>query len=192
MATQCPDEPRIILQQPMCLDALSKNLEGRLRLASARRQQCKSPECVTLKTLHELTLKATRHRPCDSGLARAFDGVIKVARLVTAFDEDGMHRGFHAGDFTWTGAAGLRVVGRLSGVTNVGTHRAPAFQPCQRCDDRGVMEGRLCGQVVATRDPALRRCQVIAAYRIRFDPSVRGGSGAVRGTLEGVIVCPCR
>jgi len=192
MATQCPDEPRIILEQRMCLDALAKNLEGRLRLASARPQRCKSPVCVTLKTVHDLTLKAARHRQCDSGLARAFDGLIRVARLVTAFDEDGMHRGFHAGDFTWTGAAGLKVVGRLSGVTNVGTHREPAFRPCQRCDERGVLEGRLCGQVVATRDPALRRCLVIAAYRIRFDPSVRGGSGAVRGTLEGVIVCPCR
>jgi hypothetical protein len=30
-----------------------------------------------------------------------------------------------------------------------------------------------------------------AAYRLRFDPSEQGGSGAVVGTLEGSIVCAC-
>jgi hypothetical protein len=112
-----------------------------------------------------------------------------VGRLVTAFEIDGEHRGFHAGDFEWTVTAGLKVAGRMSGVTNVGTHREPPFKPCQKCDERGVMEGRLCGQVTTSQDPALKRCQVIAAYRIRFDPSRKGGNGDVEGTLEGLIIC---
>jgi hypothetical protein len=29
------------------------------------------------------------------------------------------------------------------------------------------------------------------SYRIKFDPSVTGGQGQVRGTLEGVILCSC-
>lgn len=189
---KCPDDPPTMLRQTVCLAALSKDLQGRLRLRSSKRQACRVPECVTLKVVHQLLLKPTPHRPCDSPAAKAFDGPIEVARLVTVFDQDGNHRGFHAGDFTWSGSGGLKVAGRLSGVTNVGTHRAPAFRTCQRCSELGVMEGRLCGQVVQTRDPALKGCQVIAAYRLRFDPSRQGGSGAVRGTLEGVIVCPCR
>jgi hypothetical protein len=188
----CPDDPPTILQRTVCLATLSKDLEGRLSRRSSKRQQCRLPQCVTLKVVHRLQLKPTPHPPCDSPLARAFDGPIEVVRLVTVFDQDGMHRGFHAGEFTWTGSGGFKAAGRLSGVTNLGTHRTPAFKDCQRCNELGVLEGRLCGQVVQTRSPALKGCQVIAAYRIRFDPSTQGGSGAVRGTLEGVIVCPCR
>jgi hypothetical protein len=33
---------------------------------------------------------------------------------------------------------------------------------------------------------------VTAAYRIRFDPSEKGGEGAVVGTLEGVVVRYCQ
>jgi hypothetical protein len=32
----------------------------------------------------------------------------------------------------------------------------------------------------------------MADYRIKFDPGTAGGQGAIRGTLEGVIVCPCQ
>ena len=77
-------------------------------------------------------------------------------------------------------------------MTNVGTHRAPVFKECQSCDDIGVMEGRLCGQIASTSHPALNGCQVMADYRIKFDPGVAGGQGAVRGTLEGVIICSCQ
>src|SRR5262249_16994369 len=72
------------------------------------------------------------------------------------------------------------------------THREPAFRACQRCDERGVMEGRLCGEVVSAENRALRGCQVLGAYRIRFDPGASGGEGEVAGTFEGVIICPCR
>src|SRR4051795_13609562 len=89
-------------------------------------------------------------------------------------------------------AASIQVTGRISAVTNVGTHRAPAFPECQKCDDRGVMEGRLCGQIASTSNPALNGCQIVAAYRIKFDSGSAGGTGGVRGTLEGVVICSCQ
>lgn len=188
----CPDDPTTLLRQNVCLSAVSKDLAGKLALVSGKPYRCKSPECVTFKTVHGLSLEATAHRPCDSRLARELDGAITVRRLVTVFDQDALRRGFHAGDFIWTGAAGLRITGRISGMTNVGTMRKPVFSDCQQCDQRGVMQGRLCGNIVATRDPRLKGCQVIAAYEIRWQPSDRGGSGAARGTVEGVITCPCQ
>ena len=80
--------------------------------------------------------------------------------------------------------------GTLSGVTNAGVHREPAGKDCQRCDEHGVMEGRLCGRIV--RGPReLRGCNVIEVYLLRFDAGAGGGEGGVQGTFEGVIVCPC-
>ena len=192
MATQCLDDPATILQKDWCLNALSKDLSGTLTLADSKPHQCHVPACKTLKTVHQLKLKAVTHAPCDSKAGILLDGPIAVDRLVTVFDQDGTHRGFHAGDFVWQGAAGIQVTGRISGVTNEGTHRLPAFTDCQKCDDKGVMEGRLCGQIASTSTPALNGCQVIAAYRIKFDPGATGGQGGVRGTLEGVIICACK
>jgi hypothetical protein len=192
MPTQCLDDPATILQKEWCLSALSKDLTGDLKLGDSKAHQCHTPPCKTLKTVHVLKLKVVGHAPCDSAPAKALDGALTVDRLVTVFDQDGQHRGFHAGDFTWSGAGGLQVTGRMSGVTNAGTHRLPAFKDCQKCDDRGVMEGRICGQIVSPNNPPLNGCQVMAAYRIRFDTSATGGTGAVSGTLEGVIICSCQ
>ena len=192
MAVQCLDDPGTILQKEWCLSALSKELKGTLTLADHKIHQCHTPPCKTLKTTHQLKVAASAHAPCDSHTAQLLEGVIKVDRLVTVFDQDGQHRGFHAGDFVWQGSGSTQVIGRMSGVTNVGTHRKPVFAECQKCDDKGVMEGRLCGQINSTSTPALNGCQVIAAYRIKFDPSIGGGSGAITGTLEGVIICSCQ
>jgi hypothetical protein len=192
MATQCLDDPGTILQKEWCISALSKDLSGELRLTDSKSHSCHTPSCRTLKTVHGLKVNAVAHQPCDSPSGRLLDGTIVVERLVTVFDQDGTHRGFHAGDFVWHGAAGVQAAGRISGVTNVGTHRAPAFSECQKCDERGVMEGRLCGQITSTSHAALNGCQIIADYRVRFDPSTTGGQGGVRGTLEGVIVCSCQ
>jgi hypothetical protein len=54
------------------------------------------------------------------------------------------------------------------------------------------MEGMQMGSILRARDSRLVGCEVRAAYRLRFDPSEGGGSGAVQGTLEGAIVCDCR
>jgi hypothetical protein len=187
----CLDDPITILQKEWCVNALSKDWKGELHLSDSKAHQCQAPPCKTLKTVHQLKVKIVGHPPCDSHAAALLNGDLVVDRLVTVFDQDGMHRGLHSGDFVWNGAAGLHVAGRLSGVTNVGTHRAPGFDECQKCDEKGLMEGRLCGKIESTAHPALNGCQVSGAYRIRFDPLVTGGQGLVRGTLEGVILCSC-
>ncbi len=189
MATfQCFDDPAAIFEKEFCVSAVSKNLKGELGLSDSKEHKCRTPECKTLRTVHGLRVEVV-HTVCDSPAARPLDGILNV-KLVTAFDTDGNHRGFHAGDFTWTGSAGLKVTGRMSGVTNEGSHRLP-IKDCQKCSDRGIMEGRLCGQVVEG-DSGLKGCQVIAAYRIKFDSGASGGTGGVVGTIEGVTVCSCK
>jgi hypothetical protein len=193
MATPtCLDDPAAILQKDWCVSALSKDGRGELKLADSKRHECHTPPCKSLKTVHQLKVQVAGHPPCDSHVGALLNGVISVERLVTVFEEDGMHRGLHAGDFAWSGTAGVQITGRLSGVTNVGTHRLPVFTDCQKCDDKGVMEGRLCGRIQSPNQPQLNGCQVTAAYRIKFDPSVTGGQGAVRITVEGVILCSCQ
>lgn len=189
MATfQCFDDPGAIFEKEFCVSALSKDLKGEMKLSSSKEHKCKDPECRTLRTIHSLKMNVS-NAGCDSPAAKPLNGTLSV-KLITAFDTDGNHRGFHSGDFTWTGAAGLTVTGRMSGMTNEGSHRLP-IKDCQKCGDRGIMEGKLCGQVVEG-DSGLKGCQVIAAYRIKFDSGSTGGTGGVVGTIEGVTVCFCK
>jgi hypothetical protein len=181
---------RPLLDRVVCLSSLSKDLEGELRLLESEQEKCRALDCVTLETVHQLELRASRH-DCDSRTGGLLDGTIHSGDLVHKFEDgDGNRRGIHEGTFRWKGA-GILATGTLRGVTNVGTHRKPAFDDCQRCDDRGVMEGLLVGIIRKARDRRLVGCELQAAYRLRFDPSSSGGSGAVSGTLEGDIVCPC-
>src|SRR5262245_2172343 len=96
---KCPDDPPTILKQRVCISPLSKNMRGQLKLRSNKEETCRNPSCKSLKTLHLLKVMAVAHRPCDSRLGRPFSGTILVEKLITSFDQDGMHRGFHAGDF---------------------------------------------------------------------------------------------
>ena len=192
MATaKCLDDPPVILKQKMCLNPVSKNMKGVLKLSGNEEQKCEKPECRTLKTVHVLKMETSSHKPCESKPGALLNGTIVVERLVTAFDQDGNHRGFHAGDFEWSGS-GFRASGRLSGMTNVGTHRKPVFTDCQPCDARGVMEGRICGQVTEAKIPELNGCQIFGSYRIKYDSSTTGGSGAVQGVIEAVLICSCK
>jgi hypothetical protein len=191
MAT-CIDDPGTLLQKDWCVSPLSKDLSGNLHLADSKPHECTKPKCKTLKTVQQLTVKVVTHAPCDSHAGTLLDGPLTIERLVTVFDTDATHRGYHAGDFVWHGTAGITINGRMSGVTNVGSHRAPAFSECQKCDDKGVMEGRLCGTITAPNNPALNGCQVVGDYRLRIELTPAGGQTLVRGTLEGVILCACQ
>jgi hypothetical protein len=183
------DTAKSLAEGVLCLDALSKDVGGELVPVSAEREECRQLDCVTLVTMHSLRLELARHA-CDSNLAAAFNGVLLVRNLTTVFaNADPEGRGVHAGDLLWRGST-VRVVGTIAGMTNVGTHREPAFEPVQQCDSRGFMEGRFCGQVRAA-DPQLDGSQVTGVYRLRFDPTQQGGSGAVRGTVEGVVLRVC-
>jgi hypothetical protein len=188
----CTDltDARILGDRVICLTAVSKDVKGELRLLDAERQRCETDRCETLKTDHLLVLEVMSHRPCDA--VPALDGRFVVRRFVTAFaDGSGTRRGLHTGEFAWIGN-GLRLAGTMSGLTNEGTHREPAFDPaCQKCDSTGVLEGRLCGRVVRSADPALLGTVVTAAYRFRFDASEDAGDTAVQGTIEGLLVEAC-
>ena len=91
----------------------------------------------------------------------------------------------------WQSSIGL-IMGRLAGITNAGTHRPPVFNECQRCRD-AVMEGQFQGTVCRPRSPEFADCQVFGAYRLRIDPGRDGlPAQGVRGTLEGLLITPCR
>lgn len=179
-----------LIDRVVCLSLLSKDLEGELRLVESTEERCRELSCTTLETVHQLELKAGRH-DCDSEVGSLLDGTLHVGDLVHKFEGgDGTHRGVHEASFRWRGRSVL-ATGSMRGVTNAGTHRAPPFDACQRCDEVGVMEGLLVGTIRRARDRRLVGCTLQAAYRLRFDASSDGGSGGVRGTLEGAIVCDC-
>lgn len=187
----CEAGPGELVAAELCLDELSKDLEGELGLLTSDRVICQKLDCATLVTEHQLRAKVWSH-DCDSDLGRRLDGELFVRELTTVFAHgSGKHRGFHAGTFRWRTAAGI-VQGRMQGVTNVGTHREPAFPGgCQKCGDDNVMEGRLCGRLVRPAEEAFAGIQVTAAYRIRYDSSSDGGVGGVVGTIEGLVIRTC-
>lgn len=186
----CDGTPVELLASTVCLDELSKDARGELTLVDADLKECPELDCRTLTVEHALSLELISYA-CDSKLGTLLDGRLTSRDLITVFaGGSGERRGMHTGTFRWRVATAL-IEGRLSGMTNEGTHREPAFGPCQRCDERGVMEGRLCGRVSRSRDPRLADAQVFGSYRLRFDPSERGGNGAVSGTVEGVVVRSC-
>ena len=192
MAPQCLDDPATILQQSVCLAAISKDLKGVFGPPHAAVHQCTQPACRTMKIQQVLKFDVPgAGSPCDSPLARNLGGTLVIERLITACNVDGTHRGFHAGDFVWSGVGGVTAHGRISGMTNEGTHRLPVFTDCQKCDARGVMEGRLCGAITAPNVPELNGAHVVAAYRIKFEPTANGPNGDTHATLEGVIISSC-
>ncbi len=185
------DDARRLWERRLCLEPVSKNVEGRLELLNRERQECEEPKCLTLKTDHLLKLEVRSNDPCDSDVGKRLDGVLVVRRLVHALNNGtGEGRGIHTGEFVWM-ADGMQIEGELSGMTNVGTHREPPFDPCQQCHDPGYMEGRLCGRIVKAEDDRLLGCRVVAAYRFRFDASEGFQDTGVRGTIEGAVVCTC-
>jgi hypothetical protein len=182
-------DPCTMLRRPVCLSSVSKNVEGELGDPENERRECGDPGCVTLTSVQSLVLKLITHQDCDRVVE--LDGTIEVRDLVHVFDNDGTGRGVHSGSCRWESSVGL-IFGDLSGITNAGTHRAPAFQECQRCWDP-IMEGQLRGTVCRARDPRFAGCQVFGAYRLRIEPSPEGlQRQSVRGTVEGVLASPCR
>ena len=187
----CSAGPADLLAAEVCLFEISKDVEGRLSHPEGQQHLCPEDDCRTLATDQDLELELRSH-DCDSEVGRLFDGRLRSVDLATVYvDGDGNRRGVHTATFSWRSQAGL-VQGTLSGLTNEGTHRPPAFDECQKCGDTGVMEGRLCGRLVRTPEPRLLDAEVVAAYRLRCEVSGEGVLGGVRGTLEGLVVRTCR
>jgi len=189
MAT-CFDDPGDVVHDGFCLDAISKNVKGTVSIAAISRRQVQPDGCQTWRTMGPLKLTTSTHEPCDSELSlrRLDKGSFVVERLATAYEIDGLRRGFHAGDFKWSGRH-VTIEGRMSGITNAGILRAPVFEgDCEECASRGIMIGRLCGEVVGSAGE-LDGAKVVAVYRFKAGrPTKRGASGSVVGTIEGVIV----
>jgi hypothetical protein len=187
---RCDDlEPCAMLRRTVCLQSVSKDVEGEFGPPDSERRQCREPDCTTLTSLQVLNLKLGSHPDCDR--LPELDGTIELRDLVHVFDNSGNERGMHTGEFRWESAAGL-IFGRMSGITNAGTHRPPAFGECQRCRD-AVLEGQLCGTVCRAREARFTDCRVVGGYRLRIDPGSDGiPQQRVVGTFEGLLVCPCR
>lgn len=185
----CPDDPRLMLEQRTCVTALSKTLEGRIGQPEPERRQCDEPACLTLTSRQMLELEA-RPFECDADPVQ-LHGVLRVIDLIHVFDTSAEQRGFHSGDFRWESDRTL-VFGRMSGITNAGTHHRPVLD-CQECKAPGVLQGRLCGSIARTDDPALRGAHVFANYVLRVDDLAGDGipEQRVLGTLEGVLVQGC-
>ena len=180
----CEARPADLARAVLCLDELSKDVKGELIIVDADREVCDKLDCVTLTSEHVIRAEVQSHA-CDSEIGKLFDGRFSVKDLTTVYAHGtGMARGLHAGTFVWRTSVGV-VQGRLSGMTNEGTHREPAFKGCQECGERGVMEGKLCGRLVRAADPKLAGAQVTAAYRFAFEPTEKGGEGGLRRHHRG-------
>ena len=46
----CPDDPQLMLEQRLCVSALSKDLQGEIDDRQAERRECDDPSCVTVTT----------------------------------------------------------------------------------------------------------------------------------------------
>ena len=139
----CLEDPRELYNRRVCLYPVSKDIKGEFKLLDRDVQKCEEKKCVSLKADWLMKSELHSHKPCDSDAAQALDGVFHVRQLVNAFvDGSGENRGIHTGMFEWHGN-GAVVRGSLSGVTNAGTHRKPAFDDCQKCHAPGYMEGHV-------------------------------------------------
>jgi hypothetical protein len=171
----------------VCVKPISKDLRGGLDLADSDIETCKKLDCETLEAINRFRFEVGGH-DCDSEIGRLLDGIL-IGSMVHKFTEaNGERRGVHEGVWRLRGA--VRASGRLTGVTNAGTHREPAFDACQKCDSPGVMEGMMTGRITSGTSQFVG-CEIRCAYRIRFDPSEKGPDGDAQGVLEGGLVCTC-
>jgi hypothetical protein len=109
----CLDDPAELRDRRICLNRISKNLEGDLRpREDPVIESCGNPDCNTLKAFHRLELNAALHEECDE--VRELDGTLAVPDLVHAYQSgDFTERGVHVGTFEWRGA-GVIARGSLS------------------------------------------------------------------------------
>ncbi|MET0522698.1 MAG: hypothetical protein ABW156_12130 [Jiangellaceae bacterium] len=188
----CPDDPKLMLEQQMCVSPMSKTAKGRITDPEPERRECADPPCLSLTTRQQLELRLEPFECDERELSRLLlNGVIRVTDLVHVFDGSGDGRGFHSGDFRWE-AGRILIFGRMSGITNAGTHHDPVMK-CQECKDPGFLQGRLCGSIARAEDPALRGAQIFGNYALRVERVDGDGipGQGVLGTFEGVLVRGC-
>ena len=156
----------VSFESRVCLSAVSKDgVEGELKVERDEPQKCPERDCLTLKVVYELRLSLRSHRECDQH--PELDGDLR-ATLVVATDKDGLGRGIHEGGFEWT-SGGSVIKGRMHGITNAGTHRAPVAN-CEPCDQKGHLEGTLESETIADGD--LAGCSITASYVLDYHPNL--------------------
>lgn len=185
--------PDVLLSQTYCIAEVSKNLDGQMVVLNATQRSCRRPGCEPLTLVQELRLSLKTHT-CDSALGLVLDGSVGVRDLTTVFTGPKEHlRGVHAGRFSWAPSGGGRIVGTIQGITNAGIIRPPAFGQCETCDQGGVLTGHLFGTGNNVPSIPVPDFHVEAVYRLAWDPSATPRSTApVIGTIEGVLILPCR
>jgi len=186
-------DPDLLRSQQSCLATLSKNIEGQALVVEANSRQCQNPPCESLTLVQHLRLKLVTHA-CDSPQGLLLEGSIVIRDLTTVFAGARPHlRGVHAGRFYWTPSGGGRIVGSIEGVTNAGLLRSPALPDAQVCDRPGVLTGHLSGTGRNVPQVPIPEFSIEAVYRIDWAPDATARSTtAMTGTLEGVLILPCR
>jgi hypothetical protein len=186
-------DPDLLRSKQNCLAALSKNMEGQALVVEANRRRCQTPACESLTLVQHLRLKLSTYA-CDSPQGLLLEGSIVIRDLTTVFGGGRPQlRGVHAGRFYWTPSGGGRIVGSIEGVTNAGLVRSPSSPNAEVCDRQGVLTGHLSGTGKNVPQVPVSEFTVEAVYRIDWTPDETVQSTtAVTGTLEGVLILPCR
>ena len=174
-------EPREAYADEICVYEVSKRVAGRFEVERQDIQGCKQPACKTLKQGGEFKAEVERG-PCDSPESKALDGALRGQFVAAYKDADTTNRGGQTGRFEWRGAAS-RLVGRMRGVVNAGTHYPPV-NDCEKCHTVNHVEGWLRAAVTEGEHEG---CRVAAMYALELD-----NEGGFRGTLEGLLICQCR
>jgi len=184
-----PDE---LIRTVLCLDDVSKVVEGEILAFGAQPEECRERDCRSLVALNPIVAELKAFG-CDSQLStNLLDGRLVIDRLTTVFGQNGVDgRGVHAGEFVLRGN-GTVVDGTIQGMTNVGIMHEPLRNPVEDCFVPGVMIGRLCGRVRrCRRDPGLECTLLTGIYRFEFDQGGDGGLGRLRGVFEGALLPEC-
>jgi hypothetical protein len=182
-----------LLTGKYCLDKVSKDaLVGRVVVHTADRETCHHPTCETLTLVQFLELDLSPAE-CDGDLGKALDGRMRVRNLATVFaGPRETLRGVHAGDFAWSVAGGGSIRGTLRGITNAGIVRPPV-RPCEGCREVGILTGHLSGTGANVPGVPVPDFDIDAVYRLAWDPIAEvQKTASVVGTLEGVVIMPCR
>ena len=179
-----------------CLHEVSKDLEGELLVLDSEMKSCSAPGCQPLTLVQHISLRVGS-ASCDSALGAVLDGSLRISDLTTVFTGPSEHlRGMHAANFYWKLNGGGAISGVTEGITNAGTARPPRFplcQGCEKCDQDGLLNGKLFATGNNVPGIPVPNFDVEAVYRLSWDSIATIGARApVVGTLEGVLIMPCQ
>src|SRR4051812_24545153 len=133
-----------LLTNAYCLEAVSKDVDGKLVVLDVDKRSCQHPTCETLTLVQHLLLNILPSA-CDGHLlGPVLNGVMRVRNLTTVFVGLSENlRGVHAADFRWDFTGGGFVIGTLNGITNAGIIRPNVFPQCETCDKSDILTGHL-------------------------------------------------